>query len=290
MLEKFINVKQFKNQPQYNAVGGSLHKNKSSHKSKSHKSKSHKSKSHKSKTHKKNKYNNYTIHNASRKYNKRNLQNYQANITLSNRHFKHGGRVFSHSGHHKHTRKTQSRTSYKSQSEAGINNEDFLDLGLDLALDLGLSLNGGNASDTEHKRRFKYMDLFTLKDFQSRNKSIKLSKSGTADGIIERVIAALYYGYSTNIACYTGKDKDYKVKFSSIKGTITGGMSKNSFDFKYPDSNPDFIIYNKFTVQQEFGKLEPKGNLTLITILETKHLAYFFDLPDIMKQVMTEIK
>jgi len=286
ILEKFINVKQFKNQPLYNAVGGSLHK----------------SKTHKSKTHKKNKYNKYNKnkqHNASRKYNKRNLQNIQANITLSHRNFKHGGRVFSHSGHHKHnkhnkhTRKTKSRTSYKSQSEAGINNEDVLDLGLDLALDLGLSLNGGNASDTDHKnnkRRFKYMELFTLKDFQSRNKSIKLSKSGTADGIIERVIAALYYGYSTNIACYSGTGKDYKVKFSSIKGTIIGGMSKNAFDFKYPETNPDFIIYNKFTVQQEFGKLEPKGNLTLLTILETKHLAYFFDLPDIMKQVMTEIK
>ena len=278
MLEKFINIKQFKNQPQYNAVGGFLHKSKTHKKNKYNKYNNY---------NKYNKYNKYNINNDYRKYNKRYIQNIHSNINLSNRTFKNGGRVLSKSGKHKYKRKTKSKSRY--QSKDGISNTDIFDLGLDLVS----NLSGGDASDINNKnnkRRFKYMELFTLKRFEGRNKNIKLSKNGTANDIIERVIASLYYGYSTNIACYSGKDKDYKVKFSSIKGTMIGGMSKNSFDFKYPETNPDFIIYNKFTVKKEFGTLDPKGTLNLITILETKHLSYFFDLPDIIKQVMTEIK
>ena len=151
-------------------------------------------------------------------------------------------------------------------------------------------MSGGDTNDKNNKRRIKYMELFTLKNFKLQNKSIKLPKVSTVDNIIERVIAALYYGYSTNIACYSGTGKDYKVKFSSIEGTVIGGMSKNSLDYSYPETNPDWIIYNKFTVQQEFGKLEKKGNLNLITILETKHLNYFFNLQEIMKKVMETVK
>ena len=134
------------------------------------------------------------------------------------------------------------------------------------------------------------MDLFTLSQFQLRNKSIKLPKTQTTEDKFNRIIAALYYGYSTNIGCYSGVGKDYYVKFSSIQGSISGGMSKTSFDYIPPSPEPDWIIYKKFTVAQEFGKVEKKGNLSLVSKLEPKHLQFFFPLKEMMAQVMSEIK
>ena len=103
-------------------------------------------------------------------------------------------------------------------------------------------------------------------------------------------MAAVYYGFSTNIACYSGVGKDYVVKFSSIKGTISGAMSKTSFDYIPPIPEPDWVVYKKFTVTQDFGKIENKGTLSLVSKLEPKHLTYFFSLQELKDQVMAEIK
>ena len=46
----------------------------------------------------------------------------------------------------------------------------------------------------------------------------------------------------------------------------------------------------KFIVKQEFGNVDKKGALSLISKLEPKHLQYFFPLKEMMEQVMTEIK
>ena len=153
-----------------------------------------------------------------------------------------------------------------------------------------LNLNGGASEEINNKRRLRYMDLFTLYNLQSRKKSISQPKSSDPSDIFTRVIACLYYGFSTNIACYTGTGKDYVVKFSKIKGTPISSLFKTStFDYKFPDIPPNFLIYNTFTVPQEFGKLEKKGTLNIVSILDNKHLNYFFDLKQLMEQVMSEI-
>ena len=311
MVNKFVYVNnQFKTTPQMIARGGSTNLFENDLTKLLKKYKTYKTKTYKTKTYKKNKnkYNKYKLNNVSRNNYKRYLQNTKTNTTLFNRTHYYGGRIISKNDKNKKYKHTQKRNARKENREKHKSNKnstirsnsysqklnkyniDKNKLGLEKELQLQLHMSGGDTNDKNNKRRIKYMELFTLKHFQSQNKSIKLPKVSTIDNIIERVIASLYYGYSTNIACYSGTGKDYKVKFSSIEGTISGGMSKNSFDYIYPETNPDWVIYNKFTIQQEFGKLEKKGNLNLITILETKHLNYFFNLQEIMKKVMETVK
>ena len=265
-LNRFINIKQFTNTPNYNLAGGSLQKKytpKIIHKTK------------KIKKTKKN------IYNVSRKDNKINIQNINSNITKFHRYFKNGGRIINKHGKYKTSRKHFTRhKKYKS----GNNNSIIFEL-LDLVLE-----GGGSAIDKNTERRKKYMELFTLSDFQKRKKSIELPKTNNTDELITRIVAALYYGFSTNIACYSGSGKDYNVKFSKIKGTFVGGQSKSCFDYVPLSKEPDWIIYHSFIVKKDFGKEDKKGTLNIVTILEQKHLSLFFDLEDIKKQVVTEIK
>jgi hypothetical protein len=141
-------------------------------------------------------------------------------------------------------------------------------------------------------RRVEYMELFTLNQFKLRNKSAPTTASKTREDIINRVIACLYYGYSTNIACNSGLNKEYFVKFSTVKGTILGNDSKSSFDYKPPKDIPDFLIYNTFVITKNFGKeKKPIGSLNLVTKLDpNKHLNYFFDLLDLKNKVIKSMK
>jgi HrpA-like RNA helicase len=226
-------------------------------------------------TNKINKYNKFKIHKKnvlSRDSSKGSIQNNNSGIKLLNRNSKNGGGT----SFKLHTNK------YKRKS--GLKNElkDYV---------THLNLNGGGSEEINFRRRLRYMDLFTLYNLQSQRKSITQPKSSDPSDIFTRVIACLYYGYSTNIACYSGTGKDYIVKFSKIKGTPFNSLFKTStFDYKFPDIPPNFLIYNTFKLPQEFGKLEQKGSLNIVSILDTKHLNYFFDLKKIMEQVMSEIK
>lgn len=140
-------------------------------------------------------------------------------------------------------------------------------------------------------RRYKYMELFTLANFKNRNKSAPVKPIKTSDDLIERIIACLYYGYSTNIACYSGINKDYYVKFSTVKGTLFNIQPKtSSFDYKPPKTIPDFVLYNKFAITKNFGVEKPTGNLQLVTKIDPiKHLSYFFDLQELKKKVIMNI-
>ena len=140
-------------------------------------------------------------------------------------------------------------------------------------------------------RRVEYMELFTLNQFKLRNKSAPTTPPKTSEDIINRVIACLYYGYSTNIACNSGLNKEYFVKFSTVKGTLLGNDSKSSFDYKSPKDIPNFVIYNTFVITKNFGKeKKPIGSLNLVTKLDIKHLTYFFDLQELKKKVIQNMK
>jgi len=280
ILDKFINIKtQFNNVPNYNAYGGYNNINK-------------KQRTKKQRTKisipKIKKYNKYKY--GSRNYSKRNIQNNKSNITLFNRNSKNGGGLTDKYDKNKKY-KFKRYTKYKSRLNNTNTNRyakahSQPHTNTNLEIDLGLS---GGSVDINTKRRIKYMELFTLTNFQSRNKSYKLPKTNNLDDIFTRIIAALYYGFSTNIACYSGTGKDYNVKFSNVKGVTNSRMSKSSFVYKYPVKQPDWLIYNTFVISQEFGKLEKKGELKIVSILEPKHLQYFFDLKELHKNVMTEI-
>ena len=280
ILDKFINVKtQFNNVPNYTAFGGYNDKTKKQ---------STKKQSTKKQSPKIKKYNKYKY--GSRNYSKRNIQNNKSNSTLFNRNSKNGGGFTSEYNKNKKY-KFKRYSKYKSRlNNTHMHSQTHTDTNTDtdtnLEIDLGLS---GGSIDINTKRRMKYMELFTLANFQSRNKSFKLPKTNNLDDIFTRIIAALYYGFSTNIACYSGTGKDYNVKFSNVKGVATGRMSKSTFAYKYPIKQPDWLIYNTFVISQEFGKLEKKGDLNIVSILEPKHLQYFFDLKELHKNVMTEI-
>jgi len=141
-------------------------------------------------------------------------------------------------------------------------------------------------------RRVKYMDFFTLNQFKERNKLVPTTPTKTPEDIINHVIACLYYGYSTNIACNSGLNKEYFVKFSTVKGTLLGNDSKSSFDYKPPKDIPDFLIYKTFVITKNFGKeKKPIGSLTLVTKLDpNKHLNYFFDLQELKNKVIISMK
>ena len=277
MLDRFVNINQFKSYPAaeallaYNAYGGGK---KSKRKNKRNKIYTKNNKKKKTKHTSKTKYQSKSRY-ASRNNYKKNIQNNKSNPTIFNRDYKNGGGVNNRNDYTIDTKNQDYQTSTNTNTDTDTDT---------------LNLVGGSSSNINTKRRLRYMDLFTLSQFQLRNKSIKLPKTQTTEDKYNRIIAALYYGYSTNIACYSGVGKDYYVKFSSIQGSIIGGMSKTSFDYIPPSPEPDWIIYKKFTVAQEFGKVEKKGNLSLISKLEPKHLQFFFPLKEMMTQVMKEIK
>ena len=289
MIDRFVNIIQFKSYPaaealsQYNAYGGGKKHNENGNRNDKNKSK------HKLTKRKQNKQftkNTRKTKDASRTYHKKHIQNNKSNSTLFNRYRKNGGGII-----HRYDKDNfMSRPSGNRYTNRYTNTLTQNKQNIKLNLNLGLNLEGGASNTINTKRRLRYMDLFTLSQFQLRNKSIKLPKKNTTEDKYNRIIAALYYGYSTNIGCYSGVGKDYYVKFSSIQGSIMGGMSKTSFDYMPPSPEPDWIIYKKFTVVQEFGKVEKKGNLSLISKLEPKHLQFFFPLKEMMEQVMNEIK
>ena len=291
MLDRFTNINQFASYPNASG-GGKKEEHDNSHKYKHTHKKTYTLK------YKNKKYNKYKTQNATKIYHKKNFKNNKQSINLFNRNCHNGGRINNRHSKTKDSKKnntytntnttyTNTNTNTKTNTNTNTNTTNTNDI---INLDLGVNMEGGSSSNINTKRRLKYMDLFTLKQFNLRNKSIKLPKTNSTEDKITRIIAALYYGFSTNIGCYTGVGSDYYVKFSSIQGSIMGSMSKTSFDYIPPSSQPDWIIYKKFTVAQEFGKVEKKGNLSLVSKLEPKHLQYFFPLKEMMEQVMTEIK
>ena len=256
-IESFSgNLNQFNNTNHYNGVGGKINTslyNKNKNKKK------------------------LTLINDKRIYNTRNFQNNKKNISLFNKNYKYGGGIFNKYSKIKTSivHKNKSITNKQNRRKTKINNID----------NEPINLFGGNiSSNKNNRRRQQYMELFRLDNFAKKNMSLKLSKE---DDIITRVIAALYYGYSLNIACYSGINKDYNVKFSDIKGKFIGDKyNHTSFDYIPKEECPDFVIYNKFELKKEFGNEDKSGTLNIVTKIDpNKHLSYFFNLKELLDKV-----
>jgi hypothetical protein len=94
----------------------------------------------------------------------------------------------------------------------------------------------------------------------------------------EKILAALFYGFSNNIASYTGVGKKYNVKSSPLKGSI----SKSIFD--YNNRTPDFVIYHEFTVTKTPGRPDD-SKLNIVSELRPNEFRHFLDLDEIRKQL-----
>ena len=134
-------------------------------------------------------------------------------------------------------------------------------------------LNGGNNShedDNKNKKRRKIMEFLNIKNLEH----IKITPPSS---IIDRILAALFFGYSNNIACYSGKSKSYHVKFSPKQGSI----ESTSFDFS--KKIPDFIIYNDFSINKDMGSSGAK--LSMVSEINTHHFGHFIDINELRKKL-----
>lgn len=119
----------------------------------------------------------------------------------------------------------------------------------------------------------KVMELINMRNIGQRDLTPYL---GMRDE--ERVLAALFYGFSNFIASYTGVGKKYNVRFSSEKASI----SKSSFDFL--GLSPKMVIYNEFTIAKTAGRADD-NKLGLVSQLDSKYIGVFNNLHDIKKQL-----
>ena len=107
------------------------------------------------------------------------------------------------------------------------------------------------------------MELLNIKNLQP----IKITPPSS---IIDRILSALFFGYSNNIACYSGKSKSYHVKFSPKQGSI----ESTTFDFS--KKTPDFIIYNDFSINKDMGNSSAK--LSIVSEINSNHFGHFIDI------------
>lgn len=134
-----------------------------------------------------------------------------------------------------------------------------------------------NPDDAEVKKRLernkKIMEVITLKGLPQKTLAIP------ADDI-SRLHAALFYGYSNNIAAYTGSGKKYHVKFSPEKGSI----NKTTFDYNTTNPTPAWVIYHEFTITKSSGKSDD-ARMSIVSELKQQDFLTFLDINEIRKQL-----
>jgi HrpA-like RNA helicase len=124
------------------------------------------------------------------------------------------------------------------------------------------------------ERNKKIMEVITMKGLQPQ-KTLSLP----ADDV-GRLHAALFYGYSNNIAAYTGSGKKYHVKFSPEKGSI----NKTTFDYNTANPTPAWVLYHEFSVTKTPGRPDD-AKLSIVSELRQQDFLTFLDINEIRKQL-----
>ena len=132
-----------------------------------------------------------------------------------------------------------------------------------------LLMNGGSDDPKSEKRR-KIIELLTIPNLENR-------ELNPPSSVIVRILAALFFGFSNNLASYSGKNNKYNVKFSSKQGSI----DSSSFDFI--NKTPDFIIYNEFSINKDMGSKGSK--LSLVSEINSNHFDQFIDIHELKKKI-----
>ena len=130
-------------------------------------------------------------------------------------------------------------------------------------------MNGG-AYDDKGEKRSKILELLNIPNLENRDIIPPTS-------VIDRILASLFFGFSNNIASYSGNSNKYNVKFSSKQGSI----ESTSFDFI--NKNPDFIIYNEFSINKDMGSKGAK--LNLVSEINSHHFGQFIDIHELKKKI-----
>ena len=89
--------------------------------------------------------------------------------------------------------------------------------------------------------------------------------------IYDKLLSSLFFGFSNNIACYTGNNKQYYVKYSPKLSSI----SKSIYDLS--NILPPIVIYNEFTCTQLQGR-KPEYKLNIVSEVKLEHITLFLDL------------
>jgi HrpA-like RNA helicase len=131
--------------------------------------------------------------------------------------------------------------------------------------------------DVELKKRLernkKIMEVITLKGLPQKTLAIPSDD-------ISRLYAALFYGYSNNIAAYTGSGKKYHIKYSPEKGSI----SKTIFDYNTTNPTPAWVIYHEFSITKSHGRPDD-ARMSIVSELKQQDFLTFLDINDIRKQL-----
>jgi hypothetical protein len=121
------------------------------------------------------------------------------------------------------------------------------------------------------KRNQKIIDVITFSNY--KNTKLNIPKP-----LMDRIKAAIFFGFANNIASWTGSGKKYYVRNSPLKGST----SKSVYDFS--DKIPMFVTYYEFTVTAGISKSEDT-KLNMVCELKPEDIAVFFDLNDIRKKI-----
>lgn len=138
-----------------------------------------------------------------------------------------------------------------------------------MSKNMSKNMNGGS-NDAHSKKRFKIIELLNIPHIE--NHDLKPPQSQ-----IDRILASLFFGFSNNIASYSGNNDKYNVKFSPKQGSI----ESSSFDII--NKTPDFIIYNEFTINKDMGSKGSK--LNLVSELNSHHFGQFIDIHELKRKI-----
>ena len=130
------------------------------------------------------------------------------------------------------------------------------------------NMTGG--SDDKGIKRRKIIEILNIPNLENSN-------INPPSSVIDRILASLFFGFSNNIASYTGNSNKYNVKFSSKEGSI----ESSSFDFI--NKTPDFLIYNEFTINKDMGSKGAK--LNLVSEINSHHFGQFIDIHELKKKI-----
>jgi len=128
-----------------------------------------------------------------------------------------------------------------------------------------------NDAEKLAKRNAKIIELISLKGLAPRTMYPPPEP-------VDKILCALFYGFSNNIASFAGVGKKYNVKFSPLKASIT----KSIFD--YNGRTPDFVVYNEFTVTKMQGRPD-EAKLNIVSEIRANEFRQFIDTNEIKKQL-----
>ena len=130
--------------------------------------------------------------------------------------------------------------------------------------------NGGDSS-IKHTKFNKYKQIIDSITF----KGSVLQYLTPPTSLYDKIMSALFFGFSNNIGCFTGDYNKYYVKYSPK----LGGIGDSIYDFY--NISPPMIMYNEFICTKQTGRMD-EYKLNFISELKLEHITLFLDLHNLI--------